>query len=332
MNKQLEALLKKINKDYGEETIGVAKDLKYLNTDRISSGSLFLDWALGTNDTNSPTSDEGGFPMGKLVELYGKESSGKTLITLKTIAGAQKKGLNCMFIDSENAFQKDFAELHGVNTEELVLTRESKAEKVFDILADVLQDGSIKVVVVDSVASLVPEKELDESTGQILMAPLARVMSKGLRKLNTLNKGGALIIFINQLRENPGAYGNPNYTPGGRALAYYASVRVEVRAGEPIKEDKEQIGHEIKFKVSKNKTAPPKRDGYFKFKYYEGIDQIDELVSLGLIREKITRKGAYYYLQDLENGYQGRDNLEKALEQDEQLLQQTKLFIYGDDE
>ncbi len=323
---ELKNLITKINKEYGEHTIGFASQLEYLDVNRVSSGSLYMDWAVGVNDDG-----KGGFPLGRIVELYGKESSGKTLISLKTISEAQKQGLDCLFVDCENSFDEEFARLHGIDTDKLVVTRISEGEKVFDLLAEVLRDGKIKVIVVDSVAALIPTKELEDSAGQVLMAPVARLMAKGLRKINSLNKE-TLIIFVNQLRENPGAYGNPNYTPGGNSLPYYASIRVEVRAGEPIMEDKVQVGHVIKFKVAKNKTAPPKKDGYFNFRYFEGIDKVDELVSLGLIRDKIKRKGAYFYIGETDDGYQGREAMQQALAEDPALLERTKLFIYEEDE
>lgn len=323
---ELKNLITKINKQYGDQTIGFASELEYLDVTRVSSGSLYMDWALGVNEDG-----QGGFPLGRIVELYGKESSGKTLISLKTISEAQKKDLPCLFVDCENSFDEEFAKLHGIDTTKLIVTRISEGEKVFDLLADVLRDGEVKVIIVDSVAALIPTKELEDSTGQVLMAPVARLMAKGLRKINTLNKE-TLIVFVNQLRENPGAYGNPNYTPGGNSLPYYSSIRVEVRAGEPIMEDKQQIGHVIKFKVAKNKTAQPKKDGYFNFRYFEGIDRVDELVSLGLIRDKIKRKGAYYYIGDTDDGYQGREALQQALADDPALLESTKLYIYDENE
>ena len=327
MNKSLKAIIAKINKKYGKKTLGFASDLKYLSVPRLSSGSLFVDWALGTNEKDK----QSGWPLGRIVELYGPESTGKSLISLKTIVEAQKKGFLCAYIDIENSFDNIFAEKLGVNTKELIISRESQAEKVVDFACELLkQTPQLKVLVFDSLASMIPMTELDNSLEAYQMASVARVMSKGLRKLTLFNNNNALIIFINQLRENPGVkYGSPIYTPGGRALKFYSSIRLEIRRGDYIFDEKKKklkIGQVVKFKVSKNKTDIPLRDGYFKFLYDGKIDTIDEMVSLGLLREKISRRGAYYSIA--EKTFQGRNDLEKELRENKEFFEKARKEIF----
>lgn len=326
----LKATVAAINKKYGENVISFGSDLKYTDIPRLSSGSLFLDWILGTNKKDKTA----GWPLGRIIELYGPESSGKSLICLKTIVEAQKQKFDCVYLDCENTFDKVFAQTLGVDISKLLITTESRAGHAIDMACDILQsDPNIKVLVIDSLASMIPEVEIDANLVDNQMAPMARIMSKGLRKLNSFNKNNALIIFINQLRENPGAgmYANPIYTPGGRALKFFASIRVEVRKGEWLFDDddkKVKIGQVVKFKAEKNKTDIPLREGYFKFLYKGEIDRIDELVSLGLLKEKIGRRGAYYDLVGKQ--FQGREQMEKTLAEDKGFFEQAKKEIFSD--
>ncbi len=318
-----------VNKQFGESTLGFANDLKYAPVDRLSSGSLFLDYVLGKNIK----SGEFGWPLGRIIELYGKESSGKSLISMKTIAEAQKKGMNCAYIDSENAFDMDFAKKLGVDVSKLLISREDRAGHILDMVCKMLSDDAdIKVVVFDSLASMIPEVEIEASLEDQQMASIARIMSKGLRKLISFNKNRALFLFINQLRVNPGAgmYANPEYTPGGNALKYYSSIRVDVHRGDWITDEtekKKKIGQVVKFRIVKNKTDVPHKEGYFKFLYTGELDRIDELVSLGLLGEKITRKGAYYSI--LDRTFQGREDMEKALNTEPEFFEKARKEIFN---
>ena len=291
----IKAVIAKINKKFGENTIGHANDLKFTDVSRVTSGSLFLDWALGKSGKEQVS----GFPLGRVVELFGPPSSGKSLLSMKTIAAAQKKGINCAYIDCENSFDKEFATKLGVDVDKLLLSRESIGEKVIEIMARLLESKEFGIIVLDSVASMIPLAELEADMENQQMAMAARMMSKALRKLTTLNEE-TLLIFINQLRLNPGTkYGNPEYTPGGKSLGFYASIRVAIRRGDWIvdteSEGKPKIGQMIKFKVEKNKTAPPLKDGYFKLLYTGEIDEVDELISLAILGDDLNRKEAWFY-------------------------------------
>lgn len=297
-----------INKKFGENTIGKLGSMPNIEADRVSSGSPYLDWCIG-----------GGFPLGRTVELYGVFSSGKSLIALRTVAEFQKLGKSVVYLDSECAFSPAFAKHVGVNSDELVISQISAGEDVFDTI-DTLLDTEVSLIVVDSVASLVPQYEIDESMEKQTIGLHARLMSKGLRKVTgKAARNKTLILFINQIREKPTMYGNPNITTGGRALQFYASLRIEVSRGELIEEDKKAIGQQVKFRVTKSKVSPPFREGYFLF-YYPDMevqtpqiifDESDELVSMLLIQNKITRRGAYYDV--VGRSFQGREEMEKEI-------------------
>ena len=327
---KLDVTVAKINKEYGENTIGFASELKFTKVERLSSGSLFLDWALGQNEEDKTA----GWPVGRIVELFGPESAGKSLIASKTIAEAQKLGYDCLYIDCENSYDKDFAKTLGVDNTKLLLSRESRGEKVLEIICNAMASPKLRVVVLDSLASMIPKPEMEKSLDDTQpMAAMARLMSIGLRKLTVFNKHGTLIIIINQLRVNPGArFGNPEYTPGGRALKFYASIRVDVRKGDWIfdtNDKKKRVGHIVKFNVIKNKTDIPQKNGYFKFLYTGEIDQVDQLISLGLLNKTIIRKGAYYYVG--EERFLGRDGLEVSLKKDEKLFIEAKKIVFGEE-
>jgi recombination protein RecA len=311
MENKLNLAIKEIRKKYGDQTIGLVKDLDNVSLERIPTGSIYLDWAIG-----------GGWPKGRTIELYGPYSSGKTLVALRTIASAQKEGLNCVFIDAERAFDPLFASQLGVDTNSLVLVRETGGETVFNIIESLL-DSEVDLIVVDSVASLVPSFEDENPIEKQTMALQARLMSKALRKLTgKLARSNTLLIFVNQVREKVGAYGNPEITSGGRALGFYSSVRVEIRRGDWILEKKERIGHNVKFRVSKSKVCQPWRAGSFKYYYTGEFDETDEIISLGILTEKIGRRAAYYDIGD--KSFRGREELLKALEEDESLLDLLK--------
>jgi len=307
MTENLNKTILKINKKFGENTIGKINEMPTVKTERISSGSPYLDWAIG-----------GGWPLGRTIELYGPYSSGKSLIALKTIAEAQKLDKKCVYLDAENAFDPKFATLLGVNIKDLVISQLTAGEQIFDIV-DMLLQSEVAIIVVDSVASLVPQYELDESIEKQTMALQARLMSKAMRKLTgKAARNKTLIFFVNQIREKIGAYGNPEITSGGRALGFYSSLRVEVRRGEILKDQKKVIGQQVKFKVVKSKVCQPWRDGYFLFYHpdsqnpdLELFDTADELVSMLLIQRKIKRRGAYYDVAG--KTFQGREELEQEI-------------------
>jgi len=309
----LEELIKEINKKHGDNTIGFINQMPTLDIDRLSSGSLWLDYSLG-----------GGWPLTRIVELFGAFSSGKTLISLKTIVEAQKKGYQCCFVDCENTFDPRFAEKIGVDTDKLLITQSSLGEPTIDMICSLLQAG-VKVIVVDSVAALVPSSEVTNPMEQQTIGLHARLMSKALRKMTALNQG-SLVIFINQQRENVGGfspYGPSLTTTGGRALGFYASVRVEVKRGEDIEEQKQKIGQVIKFKVQKNKTSTPFKSGYIKYMYgrYD-FDGTDEAISLGLILKIIQQRGAYYDFEG--QNFKGRADLDASLRTDKALYNSLK--------
>ena len=306
----LNKIINEINKKFGPNTIGTVAEMQTLKVERIPTGSIYLDWALG-----------GGWPLGRSVELYGPYSSGKSLISLKTVAEAQKKGLKCVFIDAESSFDPEFAKLLGVNVDDLIVSQLSVGEDTFDIVATLLQ-ADVSVIVIDSVASIIPKSELEDSMEQQTMGLAARMMSKALRKITALNTK-TLIIFINQIRMNIGAYKTPEITSGGRALGFYAAARVDVRRGEFLKQGEELLGQQIKFKITKNKTAPPFRTGYFNFNYATGqIDQVNEMVSMGIINKTIEQKGPYYSILDKQ--FQGREALEQALREDKEFFEAVR--------
>lgn len=321
IKKDLETILAEINKKFGKGMMTRASEMK-IGEKRISSGSAFLDWTLGGNGENV------GWPLGRIVELYGKESSGKSLISLKTIAQAQKAGHSCAYFDCERSFDGEFATLLGVDTKKLILSRANIGEEVIEMSAELLRN-KIKVIVIDSVASMIPLRELEDDMKDQQMAMTARMMSKALRKLTALNEE-SLIIFINQLREKPGVmYGNPIYTPGGKALGFYSAIRLQIARGDWIvdtKDKKKRVGQVVKFKVVKNKTDIPQKEGYFKFLYSGELDEVDELISIGTINESLKRRGAYYYIG--EEGFRGRTDLEVSMKKDKKLFEAVKKIVF----
>lgn len=315
----LDKVINEINKKHGTDTMGKSEEIPLTGGDFVSSGSPYIDWSMGGK----------GFPLGRIVELYGNPSSGKTLVALRAIAEMQKNKKKCVFIDAENTFSVDFAQRMGVNTKELVVTQMSTGEDVFDLICD-LMSTDVSCIVVDSVAALVPQFEQNEDMEKMTIGLHARLMSKGLRKVVPLAaKNNTLVIFINQIREKIGAYGNPETTTGGRALAFYSSVRMEVRRGDFLTEGKTNIGQEMKFKVTKSKQCPPFRTGVINFFYPDGdnvvFDYANELVSMLLIHSKIQQRGPMYYV--LEESFKGRKAIEERIKEDKKFAKDLLSLI-----
>lgn len=282
----LQDALKAIEKEYGKGSIMRLGDRADVSVDVIPSGSLALDQALGI----------GGYPKGRIIEIYGPESSGKTTLALHAIAECQKQGGRCAFIDAENAIDPTYAKNLGVDIDELILSQPDSGEEALDICEMLVKSGAIDLVVVDSVAALVPQAELDGEMGDSSVGLQARLMSKAMRKLaGVMNHSQTTAIFINQLREKVGVmFGNPETTPGGRALKFYASVRLDVRRGETLKNGGEAYGNVTKIKVVKNKVAPPFKTAVVNMIYGHGISHVDEVINLAVDHDIIEKSGAWF--------------------------------------
>ena len=301
---KLEASLKQIKKQYGEGSIMLLGDRANVDVGVIPSGSLTLDMALGI----------GGYPQGRIIEIYGPESSGKTTFSLHAIAEVQKQGKKAAFIDAEHAIDPVYAKNLGVDVDELILSQPDSGEQALEIVEILVGSQAIDLIVVDSVAALVPQAELDGEMSDATIGLQARLMSKAMRKLSgLLNKSECSIIFINQLREKIGImFGNPETTPGGRALKFYSSVRLEVRRSEAIKNGTDIVGNRTNIKVVKNKVAPPFKTAQVDIMYGEGISKTGELVDVGTELEIIEKSGAWYSYEGEKIG-QGRENVKKYL-------------------
>ena len=282
----LNEALKAIEKEYGKGSIMRLGDRADVSIDAIPSGSLALDLALGI----------GGYPKGRIIEIYGPESSGKTTLALHAIAECQKQGGRCAFIDAENAIDPVYAKNLGVDIDELILSQPDSGEQALEITEVLIKSGAIDLVVIDSVAALVPQAELDGEMSDSSIGLQARLMSKAMRKLaGVMNRSNTTAIFINQLREKVGImFGNPETTPGGRALKFYASVRLDVRKGEALKNGSDQIGNATKIKVVKNKVAPPFKTAAVSIIYGVGISHIDEVINLAVENDIIDKSGAWF--------------------------------------
>lgn len=285
-DKLLEEALKAIEKEYGKGSIMKLGDRADVSVDAISSGSLTLDAALGI----------GGYPKGRIIEIYGPESSGKTTLALHAIAECQKSGGRCAFIDAENAIDPLYAKNLGVDIDELILSQPDSGEQALEITELLIKSGAIDLIVIDSVAALVPQAELDGEMSDSSVGLQARLMSKAMRKLaGVMNRSNCTAIFINQLREKVGImFGNPETTPGGRALKFYSSVRLDVRKGEALKQGTEIYGNLTKIKVVKNKVAPPFKVAQVNVIYGEGISHLDEVINLAVENEIIDKSGAWF--------------------------------------
>ncbi|MEK9601539.1 MAG: recombinase RecA, partial [Bacteroidota bacterium] len=302
--KALKMTIDKLEKSYGKGIVMKMDDDNVVKVDSISTGSLGLDIGLGV----------GGFPKGRVIEIYGPESSGKTTLAMHCIAEAQKKGGLCAFVDAEHAFDKFYAEKIGLDTNELLISQPDDGEQALEIADNLIRSGAIDVIVIDSVAALVPRAELEGDMGDSKMGLHARLMSQALRKLTgTINKTGCICIFINQLREKIGVmFGNPETTTGGNALKFYSSVRLDIRRIGSIKDGVDIIGNRVKVKVAKNKVAPPFRVVEFDIMYGQGISKVGEIIDLGVENEIIKKSGSWFSYGETRLG-QGRDSVKQLL-------------------
>lgn len=303
----LDSALRKIEKDFGKGSImKLGEVAARMNVEVIPTGALPLDIALGI----------GGLPRGRIVEVYGPESSGKTTVSLHMIAEAQKAGGLAAFIDAEHALDPAYAKNLGVDIDNLLISQPDNGEQALEIAEALVRSNAIDVIVVDSVAALVPKAEIDGEMGDSHVGLHARLMSQAMRKLTAIiSKSRTVVVFINQIREKVGVmFGNPETTTGGRALKFYASVRLEVRRGETLKQGNDIIGNRTKVKVVKNKVAPPFKSAEFDIMYGEGISQEGCLVDIGTLFEVINKSGAWYSYNDLRLG-QGRDNVKEFFKQ-----------------
>lgn len=314
----LEEALKAIEKQYGKGSIMKLGDRANVDIDAINSGSISLDFALGI----------GGYPKGRICEVYGPESSGKTTIALHAIAECQKAGGRAAFIDAENAIDPQYAKNLGVNIDELILSQPDSGEQALEITEVLIRSGAIDLIVIDSVAALVPQAELDGEMGDSQVGLQARLMSKAMRKLaGVMNRSECTAIFINQLREKVGImFGNPETTPGGRALKFYSSIRLDVRKGEALKVGTDIIGNKVNIKVVKNKVAPPFKVAVVEIMYGEGISHIGEVINLGVDLDIIQKSGAWFSYNGEKIG-QGRDTVRQFLIANPELDKEITLKI-----
>jgi recombination protein RecA len=317
--KALQLTIEKLDKTYGKGTVMKLSDEKVVDVPAISTGSLGLDIALGI----------GGLPRGRVVEIYGPESSGKTTLTMHCIAEAQKAGGLAAFIDAEHAFDKGYAEKLGIDTENLLISQPDNGEQALEIAEHLIRSGAIDIIVIDSVAALVPKGELEGDMGDSKMGLQARLMSQALRKLTgAINKTGCCCIFINQLRDKIGVmFGSPETTTGGNALKFYASVRLDIRRIGQIKEGADNIlGNRTKVKVVKNKVAPPFKVVEFDIIYGEGISKVGELIDLGVEMEIIKKSGSWFSYEGSKIG-QGRDAVKTMLLDNPEIFEEIEAKI-----
>ena len=313
--KALKLTLDKLDKAYGKGAVMRLGDSQVVEVETISTGSITLDASLGI----------GGLPKGRIVEVYGPESSGKTTLTLHAIAEAQKQGGVAAFIDAEHAFDKAYAKKLGVNVEELLIAQPDNGEQALDITEHLIRSGAVDICVIDSVAALVPRSELEGDMGDSKMGLQARLMSQAMRKLTgTINKTGCCCIFINQLRDKIGVmFGSPETTTGGNALKFYSSVRLDIRRIGAIKDKDDITGNRTRVKVVKNKMAPPFIKAEFDIMYGEGISKLGEIIDLGVDLDILNKSGSWYSYGDTKLG-QGREGVKDLLKDNPELAEEVE--------
>ncbi|AXO80840.1 recombinase RecA [Olleya aquimaris] len=317
--KALQLTLDKLDKAYGKGTVMKMSDAAVVDVEAIPSGSLGLDIALGV----------GGYPRGRVVEIYGPESSGKTTLTLHAIAEAQKAGGIAAFIDAEHAFDRFYAEKLGVDIDNLIISQPDNGEQALEIADNLIRSGAIDIVVVDSVAALTPKSEIEGEMGDSKMGLHARLMSQALRKLTaSISKTNCTVIFINQLREKIGVmFGNPETTTGGNALKFYASVRLDIRRSTQIKDSNGSVlGNKTRVKVVKNKVAPPFRMAEFDIMYGEGVSKVGEILDVAVEKEIVKKSGSWFSYQDTKLG-QGRDAVKLIIKDNPELFDELEQKI-----
>jgi recombination protein RecA len=314
----LKLTLEKMDKTYGKGAVMRMGDAPVEQMEVISTGSIGLDVALGV----------GGYPKGRIVEIFGPESSGKTTLTLHAIADVQKQGGIAAFIDAEHAFDRFYAEKLGVNTDDLIISQPDNGEQALEIADNLIRSGAIDLIVIDSVAALTPKSEIEGEMGDSKVGLQARLMSQALRKLTaTISKTNCCCIFINQLREKIGVmFGNPETTTGGNALKFYASVRIDIRRSTQIKEGEQVTGNRVKVKVVKNKVAPPFRSAEFDIMYGEGISKVGEIIDMGTDFGIIKKSGSWYSYGDTRLA-QGRDAVKMLLMDNPELLEELETKV-----
>ncbi len=316
--KALDAAITQIERMFGKGSVMRLGQKENLEIAAIPTGSLGLDIALGV----------GGLPQGRIIEIYGPESSGKTTLTLHVIAAAQKQGFNCAFVDAEHALDPIYASRLGVNLDELVISQPDFGEQALEITDTLVRSGGVNLVVVDSVAALVPKAELEGDMGDAHMGLQARLMSQALRKLTaSVSRGNCMVIFINQIRQKIGVmFGNPETTTGGNALKFYASVRLDIRRIGAIKDKDEVVGNQTRVKVVKNKVAPPFKVVEFDIMYGRGISQSGEILDLGVKADIVEKAGSWYSYKTERIG-QGRENAKKFLEENPAKMQEIEQVL-----
>ena len=317
--KALQLTLDKLDKTYGKGTVMKMGDSEFEKVEAISSGSLTLDSALGV----------GGYPKGRVIEIYGPESSGKTTLSLHAIAECQKTGGIAAFIDAEHAFDRFYAQNLGVNIDELIISQPDNGEQALEIADNLIRSGAIDIIVIDSVAALTPKSEIEGEMGDSKMGLHARLMSQALRKLTSnISKTNCTVIFINQLREKIGVmFGNPETTTGGNALKFYASVRLDIRRSTQIKDTNGNVlGNKTRVKVVKNKVAPPFKVSEFDIMYSKGISKMGEIIDLGVDNDIIDKSGSWFSYGETKLG-QGRDSVKNILKDNPELCDEIEAKI-----
>jgi len=310
--------MERLDKTYGKGTVMRLGDNPVVEVESISSGSLTLDLALGIH----------GYPKGRIIEIYGPESSGKTTLAIHAMAQVQKAGGIAAMIDAEHAFDRFYAEKLGVETESLLISQPDNGEQALEIADHLISSGAVDLVVIDSVAALTPKAEIEGDMGDSKMGLQARLMSQALRKLtSTINKSGSCVIFINQLRDKIGVmFGNPETTTGGNALKFYASVRLDIRKVSQIKDGEDVLGNRVRVKVIKNKMAPPFKKAEFDILFGEGISKAGEIIDLGVELEIIKKSGSWFSYGDTKLG-QGRDAVKDLIRDNEELSNEIEAKI-----